>query len=261
MPRGPRKPAPTKAITQAAEGYLQISQRPLHILLFLAPFLAAYEIGAVVYLSGPGGQARTIAAWGMLARFFEAFGAAGLHLPAALLVTVLLVRHVLRRDPWTIEPLTLIGMAMEACLWTIPLTIVAMLLAGQQSPAPAVIQTPDAGGILSLPWQARLTISSGAGLYEELLFRMIGIAACHALLVDVLKLPNRAGAVLSVVIPAVAFALYHRLPAGGGADYWTAATFYALSGVFFGAIYLTRGFGIVVATHALYDVLALVVIG
>lgn len=259
-------PSEKRTNTKAApaprgDSYLQLSQRPLHILIFLCPVLAAYEVGAVVYLSGPGGEARTIAAWGMLARFFEAFGAVGLHLPAALLITVLLIWHVLRRDRWTIHPLALVGMAMESCIWTVPLTMLAMVLVSQAGPAPALIQPADAGGILALPWQARLTISSGAGLYEELLFRMIGIAACHALLVDVIRLPERPGAVLSVVIPAVAFALYHQLPSGGGVELWSAAGFYFISGLFFGALYLTRGFGIVVATHALYDILALVVIG
>ena len=35
------------------------------------------------------------------------------------------------------------------------------------------------------------------------------------------------------------------------------ATFYVLSGLYFAALFIVRGFGIVVAVHALYDIVAL----
>jgi membrane protease YdiL (CAAX protease family) len=197
----------------------------------------------------------------MLARVFEAFGVVGLHLPAILLVTVLLIWHVLQRDRWTLHLPVLGGMAMEAFVWTIPLTILAMLLAGEQGAAPAAVQAqPTGGGLLSLPWQARLTISAGAGLYEELLFRMIVIAAAHAVLVDVVRLPEWLGGLLAVVISAAAFALYHRVPLAGSPGAVGVVAFYFGAGLYFGTLYLLRGFGIVVAVHMLYDILALVVI-
>ncbi|HZW09755.1 MAG TPA: CPBP family intramembrane glutamic endopeptidase [Phycisphaerales bacterium] len=254
------KPRPARPSAQPP-GYLAISQRPLHILVFLAPALLAYELGATLYLTGEDGQPKTIAAWGMLARIFEAFGVVGLHLPAILLVTVLIIWHMLQRDRWTLHFPVLGGMAMEAFVWTIPLTILAMLLAGDQGGAPAAarVQT-DADALLSLPWQARLTISAGAGLYEELLFRMIVIAAAHAVLVDVVRLPEWLGGLLAVVISAGAFAIYHRVPLGGSAEAAGVFAFYFGAGLYFGTLYLLRGFGIVVAVHMLYDILALVVI-
>lgn len=247
----PRPSSPGRSAQ--ASGYLALSQKPLHILIFLAPLLIAYEFGAVRYLTGPNQeQAQTIAAQGMLASVFEHFGVVGYHLPGLLLVTVLFVWHLLLRDQWVVRLPVLVGMAMEACVWTIPLTILAVILAGE-----AAAQTADPGADLyTLSRGARLTISVGAGLYEELLFRMILIAAAHAILVDVMRLPHIAGAVLAVAISAAAFAIYHRVAPGN----WTALAFYALAGVYFGTLYLLRGFGLVVAVHMLYDVLALVVI-
>lgn len=255
------KPVNTFA-ADPARGYLECSQRPLHILVFLLPVLVLYELGATFYLTGPDGQPRTIAAWGMLARFFEAFGVFGLHLPAALLVTVLLIWHLLLRDPWRLRPSVPIGMAMESFVWTIPLTILAMVLVGGQDAPPAVqVQPSGADGLLALPWQARLTISAGAGLYEELLFRMIAIAAAHALLVDVMHLSNRLGGALAVLLSALAFTLYHRVSPAGDPSAWAVLGFYFAAGLYFGGLYLLRGFGLVVAVHVLYDILALVVIG
>jgi membrane protease YdiL (CAAX protease family) len=208
----------------------------------------------VRYLGGAGGgDAQTIAAWGMLARVFENFGVVGYHLPGVLLVTVLVIWHLLLRDPWTVRVPVLVGMAMEACLWTVPLTILAMLFTPE---AAAQTEVPGAD-LLELSLGARLTISFGAGLYEELLFRMIVIAAAHALLVDVMRLPNALGAVLAVVVSAVAFAIYHKSPDLTALD----TAFYGLAGVYFGTLYLTRGFGLVVTVHTLYDVLVLVVVG
>lgn len=249
-----------------ATGYFAEAQGPLHILVFLLPLLLVYELGALLYLSGGDGPPKNIAAWSMLARFFEMFGAFGFHLPAALLVTVLLLWHVLLRDPWRVRPLVLVGMAMEACLWTVPLTILLIVLqsvlGGEGTPAAARVmaQAGDSGTLRDLPWQARLTISAGAGLYEELLFRMIAITALHAVLVDVLRLSDRVGGAIAVVVSAGAFAAYHLPPGGTGVGLgWLSP--YFVAGVYFGALYLVRGFGLVVGVHFLYDVVVLLRFG
>lgn len=240
-------------------GYFAQARKPLHILVFLLPLLVAYELGAILYLSGDGGQPTTIAAWGMLARFFEMFGVFGYHLPATLLVTVLLVWHFLEHDPWTVRVPVLVGMAMEACLWTVPLTILLIVLQSVLSAGGSLPAQAQAGGtatLHALPWQAKLTISAGAGLYEELLFRMIAIAAIHAVLVDVMRLSNWAGGVVAVVVSAGAFALYH-VHTGGPAVGLAWLVPYFVAGLYFGGLYLARGFGLVVAVHFLYDVVAL----
>ena len=52
---------------------------------------------------------------------------------------------------------------------------------------------------------------------------------------------------------AIAFAVYHQ------PTHPTEWATYTLSGVYLGTVYVMRGFGIVVGTHALYDVLVLAV--
>ena len=68
------------------------------------------------------------------------------------------------------------------------------------------------------------------------------------------------GAAGSVLISALAFALYHFEPLwdwGAFVASFRAShfAFYILAGVYFAAIYVMRGFGIVAATHALYDIM------
>jgi membrane protease YdiL (CAAX protease family) len=96
-------------------------------------------------------------------------------------------------------------------------------------------------------------IALQAGLYEELLFRLVLITGLHALFVDLMGLKRVPANIAVVLIAALGFALYHNQLEG--------FLFFLLSGVYFGALFLWRGFGIVVVVHALYDLVALVGIG
>lgn len=254
----PRKESP-KGESLLTAAYAELSTRPLHVLVFLAPLLAIYEVGSVLYLSNPStGLVETISARRMISAFFEAFGAFGLYLPGLALATVLLVWHVLRKDPWTIHVPVLPVMAMESVVWTIPLVVLAMLLP-RLAPMAGWEGVALAGAdIRELSWQARLTISIGAGLYEELVFRVVAIALVHLLLVDVLGAGRKPGAIAAVVVAALAFALYHDLSTPTGGVNIPLAIFLMAAGLYFGLLYIWRGFGIVVAVHALYDIVALV---
>jgi membrane protease YdiL (CAAX protease family) len=151
---------------------------------------------------------------------------------------------VLTGESWRLDPVTPAIMAAESVVLTIPAIIFGVLIAGG---AAATSISPTEVAELSLG--SRLAISIGAGLYEELLFRMLLIAVVHTLLVDVGKLSTWTGALIAVVISAVAFAWYHPLSG------FTEAFFFFVAGLYFGAIYVVRGFGIVVGVHAFYDVI------
>jgi len=245
------------------EGYLELSRKPLHILMFILPLLAAYEYGSARYLSDPGGSTSTIRAWSILLGFFQDFGVAGRYLPAAAIVSVLVVWHILSNDRARVRLWVLPAMLLESAAWLIPLLVLLVLIGGDASHAKAAAGVSGAAGIpqelLSRPWQARATVSIGAGIYEELLFRMIGIAALHLILVDLAKLSDRVGTAIAVVLTAAAFAAYHDPVRADGSIEWLPAIQLGLAGGYFGLIYLSRGFGVVVALHALYDIVVLVV--
>ncbi len=255
----PRRETAPGTARSGIEPYAEASKSPLHVLVFLLPLVIAYEIGSALYLSGAhGAPAETIRATKILSRFFEAFGAAGLYLPGVALVAVLLIWHMLEKRPWRIRPPVIALMAAETLGWTVALLVLQALISAAVGPAPLLAAAASsAQDLASQPWQARLTLSIGAGIYEELLFRMILIAAIHFVVVDALRLGETAGRIGAVTLSAIAFALYHDL---SGGDLSALVLAYFAAGVFFGALYLARGFGLVVATHALYDVAVLLLL-
>jgi membrane protease YdiL (CAAX protease family) len=122
---------------------------------------------------------------------------------------------------------------------------------------PAAAQTTT-DPLTRLPWQAALTISMGAGLYEELLFRMIGILALHLIFVDLAKMSERVGTGLAILICAAAFSAYHNVIGPRGEVDALKAISLMAAGIYFGVVFATRGFGLAVGVHVIYDVYVLV---
>lgn len=246
LPRSRRRLPPPKG------GYFFDSKRPLQILLFLLPFVIAYEIGSVLFLSGDSGEiVRTVAAQRLMAQAFEMFGPLGVHLPGITMIVVLFVWHIMARDRWRVHWPVLLIMLLESAVWTFPLLVLVSLI------DPTSFVSASGGDPQDWSAGARLTISVGAGLFEELLFRMVAIAAVHFVMVDLFRTSQRVGSVVAVLVAALAFGLYHT---GTSNVHVGWLMFYSAAGVYFGALFMTRGFGIVVATHALYDIIALVII-
>jgi hypothetical protein len=118
------------------------------------------------------------------------------------------------------------------------------------------LRSLSAGGGIGGTVVERLTLSLGAGLYEELLFRVVIVA----LLANGFRLLGlgRAGAgVLATLIGALLFSAFHYIGPLGEPLRLESFVFRALAGLAFSALYLTRGFGITAWTHALYDVAVL----
>lgn len=243
------------------ESYLTRSKRPLQALFFLLPMILLYELGTLVYATDPArGVTRFIYARSLLRDFFEWLGMTGYYLPGLIVVVVLFSWHMVQRDPWRFEPRLYIGMWVESALLALPLFVFAIMVFRQAEAQMAVPMfnaaalEPLAGAATPKDgWQAMLVFSIGAGIYEELLFRLIGIALLHMVFVDVLALPEKLGAMIVIGLSALAFALYHFTDQNPFA--WNKCLFYTGAGVYFAAVYVLRGFGIVAGTHAVYDLI------
>lgn len=256
-PRRTKAPAPRGATGQVpvpATGYAALSMRPMTILVFLLPLMIAYEIGTLLFLTSAS-HVEVIRARALLNTIFNAAGPWSFHLPPLLLSVILLAWHVLDKQKAKVQGKVLLGMGAESFLWAMPMVVLGVI-AGTAPLMQTAGVAPDAG-LAALGWPARLTLAIGAGLYEELLFRLLLITLIHAVLVEGFKTSEGAASVVAVVVSAVAFMLYHNvsLP-GGGAD-WRLLLVYSVGGLYLGALYMVRGFGIAVAVHALYDVFAL----
>ena len=255
-----RPPAPTRAPGPSLNDYATWSMRPLHILAFIFPLVVLYEVGSVYFLTDSHrGTVEAIVAHSVIVGFFQQFGAVGRYLPALALCTFFVLWHILRRDRWTLRPGVLLGMLMESIVWAVPLLVLLMVVQkiGSGPLARAFTLAGTGGDLAERSWPIRLTISVGAGVYEEFLFRLVGMAALHFVLVDLIRLRDAMGQGLAVVLSAIAFALYHDLTPNGRFEV-VRALVYLAAGLYFGALYLWRGYGIVAAVHALYDIVVLI---
>ena len=102
-----------------------------------------------------------------------------------------------------------------------------------------------------------LALSVGAGLFEEIIFRVILLNLLFLLLSPLLK-KKVVAAVFSVLLASFLFSLSHYV--GTMADTWQLYSFMFrwVAGLLFTVLYFVRGFAITAYTHALYDIWVLV---
>ena len=233
------------------DSYWVETRKPLEVLLFLLPFLVFYELSLVLVLRRDGGGTLTNWAHEALNRYlnFAIPDIIGLSFPAIAVVVVLLIWHLLTRAPWRIRLSTLGFMLLEAIAWTIPLVVFSRVV---HELVPLVVLQEEA--VSQLGPIGKVAISIGAGLYEELVFRMLLIFLIHTLLVDVLRLPSAPSTLLAVVCSAILFTLYHPLLGPDETVSSARVAFYMVAGLSFGALFVFRGFGVVVAVHSFYDI-------
>lgn len=269
------------------------THRPLQCLVFITPFLLIYQIGAMLHPWQPSQQTPDhVIAFVLLLKFFAAFGAFGSYMPLATVVSILLAWHLARKDPWDFDPWLYLRMGAESVLWAIPVFVIGLTVQQRLSappnpppaPAPHAVQPANPGLPLAaavnhapashtaerltppppanyllkdrLPWPSKVVISIGAGVYEELIFRLIAITLLHLILVDVFEMKIAHAIPIIILVSATAFAAYHYL----GDTPLTPSYFLFLMafGIYSAGIFLFRGFGIAVGMHAVYD---LIVVG
>lgn len=243
--------------------YPEASTRPLETLLFLVPLLACYEVGLAMWLRRGAGTLTNKAHGGMVG-LFQAFGVRAedlglplLSLPAVGLVLTLLAWQVIGKFPWRARVTTILGMYAESVALAAPLLPLG-LLAGRGAERFALASAgAEFAGMDTL---TRLSMALGAGVYEELVFRMAVMGGLHMLLGDVAGWKGPRAWVVAMLASALLFALYHPLRlADGSVDAWKFA-FLLLGGCWFGTLFHWRGFGIAAGTHAAYDVAALLLL-
>ncbi len=98
-------------------------------------------------------------------------------------------------------------------------------------------------------------LSLGAGVYEEIVFRLFLLGGTLWVFKITMGIRPLVAAVLSVIISAVIFSLFHNVGEYSEPFTWISFTIRFGGGVFLGALYLIRGLGITVYTHVFYDLI------
>jgi membrane protease YdiL (CAAX protease family) len=127
-------------------------------------------------------------------------------------------------------------------------------------PAAAEDSIGDNGKWLGL--LANVVTGIGAGIYEELVFRLILIIALMVLFQDIFQLGHKISIILSVFISAALFGAYHHIVYLEGQFIqsspfnWAEFGFRTIAGIYFAVLFAIRGFGITAGAHAFYDIIA-----
>ena len=95
----------------------------------------------------------------------------------------------------------------------------------------------------------------GAGIYEELVFRGLLLGLLVLASSRLLHMKKTSAAVCSSLLAALLFALFHYIGPAGDRFAWGTFLQRAWGGLYFSALFVTRGFGVTAATHAFYDML------
>lgn len=233
----------------ASSGYWALSRSPRYTILFAVPLLLAYEVLAWLIAPAAGGV-RNGADVILKSLFVSLGGTRGLMVFSAVLLVagLVLVGRDWRRHPGPLKPRVFGGMLLESAVLAALVGIVVGRLTN------TLLQSLAAGQSSAFDIPTQLMISLGAGIYEELLFRVILVGSLAALGTRVLGWSARTAGVVACVVGALLFSAFHYVGPFGDPLELGSFTFRAIAGVTFSALYLTRGFGIAAWTHALYDV-------
>jgi len=234
----------TSALLRNLQQYFYLSELPLTSLLFLAPLIILYEIGTHYYASDYVRHTETrVLAFNLLQRFIHLFGATGQYLPGLAVAGILIAWHLARHDRWRLHAGVAGCMAGESAVLALPVLALSNLI-GHYLPL----------AIVEGNWKGGLVLAIGAGIYEELVFRLMAFTILNILLIDLLRLGRRPAYLLIVVGTSILFSAYHYWSPLSAPFRWSDCIFRTLAGSYFGLLFIFRGFGITVGVHISYDI-------
>lgn len=231
--------------------YFQLTRKHSYSLLFALPLLVLYEVGAT-RISGASHGLRN-GADVLLRSVLSAGGVHGTLAFTALLavVAVVLIIRERRREKVPLQGAVFMGMAAESVVYALIFGIVVgrltqLVMGG--------FQLSGGTGVLDrLPLFDGIVLSLGAGIYEELLFRVVLVGGLLALFLAT-GLGKKPARIYAAILAALIFSAFHHIGPYGEPFQVAPFVFRFMSGLALNALFIARGFGIAAWTHALYDV-------
>lgn len=234
--------------------YFALSRELRYSILFAVPLLLLYE-GLSAALSGSAYSGIRNGADVLLKTMFVSLGGrTGLTVFGVLLLgaaAVVVWRDQRRRggrlSGGVFGLMLLESVVYAAVLGQVVAQLTTWLLSGRLAIA------FQQGGVATLPLGTQLVVSLGAGIYEELVFRVLLVSGVAALGTALgWRKPVALG--VGIVASALIFSAFHYVGPIGDTLTLPSFTFRAVAGLLLSGLYVARGFGITAWTHALYDV-------
>ena len=238
----------------AVKTYFSDTKNLLYSFLISLPLFLAYEL--LILISQP--DASQIVRISVDSWFKSIFSLLGVNaVSITLLVVALLGMVILYKERDRLKELKFKFfpvMIAESTVYAVIVALVATFFVSM------VFAFSANDPISSLSALQKFALSLGAGLYEELFFRVILVSALIFVFQKVFNNKNWAAITAAVVLSAFLFSLVHYVGSMGDPFTFSSFTYRFLFGLMLNGIYVWRGFGIAAWTHALYDLLVLFVL-
>ncbi len=231
--------------------YYSATRHPLACLVFLVPLIAFYECG-VIWMGGANPQALRNGADYWFRSSLAEYGFHQIWAAPLLVVAIFFFRTLVERKgrPTRLFS-TIFGMLVESAiyavlLWAFSRNFLMLLERSGVVLTNIPVQSPALGQLITF---------IGAGIYEEVLFRL-GLFSVCCILLRMLLFPSVIAVPIAALFAAVVFAAAHHV--GPNREWPIQAPvflFRMLAGLFFTILFVARGFGIAVGAHAGYDIL------
>lgn len=236
---------------ESVSHYFSSTHSLLYSYLISLPLLLMYEI--LIFLSQPDtAQVVRISVDVWIKTLFSYIGPNVLSL--TLIFVALLGLVILYRERDRLSSLRVsyfMTMIIEASIYAL---VLAMLIS---SAITGLLQMVQTSPIESLSILQQFALSLGAGLYEELFFRVILVSGLLFVLKQFVNKTYLAYA-LAMILAAGIFSFVHYIGALGDPFTIGSFLFRFLFGLALNAIYIWRGFGMAAWTHAIYDLMVIV---
>jgi membrane protease YdiL (CAAX protease family) len=293
-PKG-KKPSAKQLFDFRKDSYLERTSRPIYAIIFLLPFIIFYEVGTFSINTDVLNQSKIrVAAFVWLQNLLESMGF-GIKFawvaPPLAVVLILTALQITSRKQWRFWFRDILPMSLECILLAVPLIVLTLFMGSSANPGSNISGfEPNNTQTISLPvccsftggklpplsaeageasdgesLLANIITGIGAGIYEELVFRLILICLLMLLFQDVLRLTHKNSIVLAVLISAALFSAHHHIDLFSGQpnanDPFNSIrfAFRTIAGIYFAVLFAIRGFGITAGTHAFYDIIATII--
>jgi hypothetical protein len=226
-------------------GYLKETRRPIYSAALVLPFLCVYHVGTILlrttYING---------ADALIIRLLSSLSVNSMFGSALVLAAAFTIWQLKTRASWKVRSgVLLFSLAESLCF-----ALILLFAFGWMSSHFRMSAGDGMSGI------ARLILYCGAGVYEELVFRAFLLGLLVAGFTFIFHMKAGAAATAAAILGALLFALFHYI--GPSGDPFSLGSFFqrSVAGLFFSVLYVTRGFGITAASHAIYDILVGVIL-
>jgi membrane protease YdiL (CAAX protease family) len=229
-------------MSSALRRYLGETRRPIYSAALVFPFFLIYHTGTLLlhttYING---------ADALIIRLLSALSVHSVFASALVLIASFVIWQLQTGASWKIDPGKLTILFLESVFF-------ALLLFYGFGWLSVHFSRPAGSAATSGPL-TRLVLYCGAGIYEELVFRGFLLSTLMLVLTRVLRFQSRKAAVVAVILGSLLFAAFHYI--GAGSDSLSLSSFLqrTLGGLYFSLLFVSRGFGVTAASHALYDIL------